>query len=347
MKKQDIKSMTLAELTASFGEIGLPAFRARQVFKWLQVSGVTDFDQMTDLSKSLRGNLAEKFQIYSVQMEKRLESKRDNTVKYLYKLFDGEYIESVLMEHSYGFTLCISTQVGCRMGCSFCASTLQGLTRNLTPSEMLSQIHAAQADHGIRISHVVLMGMGEPLDNFENTIRFLQLVSDEGGLNLGMRHITLSTCGLVDKIYRLLQYHFQLTLSISLHAPNGNIRSRIMPVNRKWDFEELLEACRVYVRETSRRISFEYAMIAGVNDSDDCADELAERLQGILCHVNLIPANEVRENEYKRSSRQRLKAFQDRLTARGINATVRISMGGDIDASCGQLRQKALETEQR
>ena len=309
------------------------------------MSGVSDFESMTNISKELRFALSQKYRIYSVQIEKKYESEKDGTVKYLYRLHDNEFIEAVLMKHNYGNTLCISTQVGCRMGCSFCASTLEGKKRDLTPSEMLGQIHTAQNDSMVRISRIVLMGMGEPLDNFENTVKFLQLVSDENGLNISMRHISLSTCGIVDKIYKLLEYKFQLTLSISLHASNSEIRSRIMPVNKRWDFEELLKACRKYAEETSRRISFEYAMISGVNDSDDCAKELALRLKGMLCHVNLIPANEVKENAYKRSSNDRLRAFKNILTERGINATVRISMGGDIDASCGQLRAAARKEQ--
>ena len=342
IRTDDIKSMTFDELKVSLEDFALQPFRIRQIYKWLHVFGVQSFDGMTDIPKDLRARLKERYSIYNAEIEKKFQSKKDGTVKYVFRLNDGELIESVLMRHNYGITICISTQVGCRMGCSFCASTLGGRIRDLTASEMLSQIHAAQRDSGLRISHIVLMGMGEPLDNYENTVRFLKLVSDPNGLNVGMRHISLSTCGLVDKIYKLMENKFQLTLSVSLHAPNTSIRSKIMPVNRKWDFEELLKACKIYAETTSRRISFEYAMIENINDSDDCARELADRLKGILCHVNLIPANEVKENSYRRSSAARLKEFQNILTERGINATVRISLGGDIDASCGQLRASVI-----
>lgn len=334
--------MSLSELKEDFSTMGLPVYRAGQVYQWLSRSGVSSFDEMTNLSKSLRETLREKYDIYSCEIERRLISKIDGTVKYLFRLHDDEYIESVLMHYKYGYTLCISTQVGCRMGCSFCASTIGGIHRNLQPSEMLGQIHAAQKDRNIRVSHVVLMGMGEPLDNFEYVMRFLSLVSSEEGLNLGMRHISLSTCGVIPRIYDLMEKNLQLTLSVSLHAPNDTIRSKIMPVNRKWGVDELLEVCRKYARRTGRRISFEYAMISGVNDSEACARELAARLKGMLCHINLIPANEVRENDYKRSTKQQLAKFQSVLEANGMNATVRRSLGADISASCGQLRQKEM-----
>lgn len=335
--------MTSAEIKEVFAQKGLPAYRAQQVYKWLNCFGAQSYDEMTNLPKNLREALNEEFPLYGCRIERRLVSAIDETVKYLFRLHDGEYIESVLMKYKYGYTLCVSTQVGCKMGCSFCASTIGGFHRCLLPSEMLSQIQAAQRDRGIRISHIVLMGMGEPLDNFDNVMRFLELVGDADGLNLGMRHVSLSTCGVVPKIYELMERGLQLTLSVSLHAPTDEIRSKIMPVNKKWGVDELLEACRCYVKRTGRRISFEYAMIQGVNDSEECALILAKKLKGMLCHINLIPANEVRENDYKRSSKQQLAHFQKTLEANGMNATVRRSLGSDISASCGQLRQKKLQ----
>ncbi|MBQ7540892.1 MAG: 23S rRNA (adenine(2503)-C(2))-methyltransferase RlmN [Clostridia bacterium] len=337
MPKTDIKSMTLDELARETASSGLPSFRAGQIFDWLQVRGATDFEEMTNLPKSLRAELAQRYELRSCTVVRRLESK-DDTVKYLFRLIDGECVESVLMHYKYGYTLCVSSQVGCKMGCAFCASTLGGFVRSLTASEILSQIHAAQRDRGVRVSHVVLMGMGEPLDNFDNVMRFLDLVGDAKGLNLSMRNISLSTCGLVPRIYDLMERDYPLTLSISIHAPNDEIRSRIMPVNRSYPIEELLRACRVYAERTKRRISFEYTMIHGVNDSDACARELAGRLRGMLAHVNLIPANEFRESPYARSGADRVERFAEILRKCGVNATVRRSLGSDIDASCGQLR---------
>ena len=342
MTKTDIKSMTVSELGVLLDSFGQPKFRAAQLFKWLQ-SGAADFDEMTNLPISLREKLKESCYIADVKIVKRLESKIDGTVKYVFELFDGEYIESVFMKYEHGYTVCISTQVGCRMGCSFCASGINGLTRNLTASEMLSQIMAASKDNNVRISNVVMMGMGEPLDNFENSVRFLQLVSAEDGLGIGLRHISLSTSGVVSGIKRLKDYNLPITLSISLHAPNDTIRTSMMKVNRKWNIDELLEACREYQAVTTRRISFEYALIEGVNDSDACANELAKRLSGIMCHVNLIPANPVKENSFKKPDRQRIERFKQKLIALGINATVRRTLGADIDASCGQLRQRVKE----
>jgi len=314
--KTDIKSMTEQELEELLKGLGQPRVRAKQLFIWLQ-SGVTDFDEMTNLPLALRESLKETCYIANVGVERKLVSEIDGTVKYLYKLFDGEYIESVLMKYEHGYTVCISTQVGCRMGCSFCASGLNGLSRNLTASEMLSQIMYAAKDNGIRVSNVVMMGMGEPLDNFENSVRFLQLVSNEKGLGIGLRHISLSTSGVVTGINKLSEYNFPITLSISLHAPNDKIRSSMMPINKKWNVESLLKACRNYQKVTTRRISFEYALIAGVNDTDECADELSKRLKGIMCHINLIPANPVKENDFKKPDQKRILHFQELLTKRG------------------------------
>lgn len=339
MSKLDIKSMMPEEIEAALRDMGQPSYRAKQIFSWL-MAGVNSFDGMSNLPKALREALDEKFYIAGVSIVRRLESALDGTVKYLYRLNDGEHIESVVMKYHHGYTVCISTQVGCRMGCSFCASGLDGLFRNLTASEMLSQVIMAGKDNGVRISNIVLMGMGEPLDNYDNTIRFLDLVSHPDGLNIGLRHISLSTSGLVSGIYRLMEEKKPVTLSVSLHAPNDEIRSKMMKVNRRWGVDELLKACRDYIKSTGRRISFEYAVIKGVNDSDECAAELASRLKGMLCHVNLIPANPVAENNYKRPDHHRVQHFCDKLNSLGINTTVRRTLGADIDASCGQLRRK-------
>ena len=344
MDKTDIRSMYLPELKEMIKSLGQPSFRADQLFRWLQ-SGVTDFSDMTNIPKSLRDKLSETAYIADVKIVKRYASQLDETVKYVYELFDGEYIESVLMKYEHGYTVCVSTQVGCRMGCSFCASGINGLTRNLTASEILAQITAAERDNGIRVSNIVMMGMGEPLDNFENSVRFLKLASDENGLNIGLRHISLSTSGVVSGIKRLKEYNLPITLSISLHAPNDEIRSSIMRVNKKWSIKELLSACREYQRVTTRRISFEYALIDGVNDSDSCAEQLARILKGIMCHVNLIPANPVKENTFKKPDRNKIIHFKELLTGYGISATVRRTLGADIEASCGQLRKKVREGE--
>ena len=342
MDKIDIKSLNEAELLGLMNDLNQPKFRAAQLFKWLQ-QGIEDFDEMTNIPKSLRDVLKEKCYIANVSIVQKFVSKIDGTVKYVYELFDGERIESVVMKYEHGYTVCISTQVGCRMGCSFCASGLDGLFRDLTPSEMLAQITKAQRDNDIRISNVVMMGMGEPLDNFNNSVKFLQLVSSDNGINIGLRHISLSTSGVVSKIKELKDYNFPITLSISLHAPNDEIRSSMMKVNKKWGVDELLSACREYQAVTTRRISFEYALIEGVNDSDACADEIAKKLRGIMCHVNLIPANPVKENSFKKPDMNRIIHFKERLIKKGINATVRRTLGADIDASCGQLRRKVKE----
>lgn len=346
MIEQDIKSMNMEEISQVCKDLGLPSYRSGQIFKWLQSYGVKDYEEMTNLPKALRAKLEANYPIHSCEIELKRASKIDGTVKYLFKLYDGNFIESVLMKYKYGYTLCISSQVGCKMGCMFCASTKNGCVRNLTAGEMLSQIHTAQRDMNIRISHVVMMGMGEPLDNFDNAVRFLSLVGDENGLNIGMRNISLSTCGIVPRIYELMERNLQITLSISLHAPNTELRSKIMPVNKKYPLPDLMKACRDYTKQTSRRISFEYAMISGLNDTRECALELAGLVKGMLCHVNLIPANEIDESTYKRSSDKALKEFCDILRSRGINVTVRRSLGSDIDASCGQLRARREKTRQ-
>ena len=342
MNPADIKSMTLEELKAELQAGSLPGYRALQVYRWLH-RGVSGFDAMTDLSQNLREALAAKYYIACAAVEKKYVSRLDGTVKYLFRMNDGELVESVLMRYRHGLSICISTQVGCNMNCAFCATGRSGFSRNLSASEMLAQIQSAQEDAGERISNVVLMGMGEPLDNYENVLRFLTLVSSPEGMNIGMRHISLSTCGIVDKIYDLAEKKLQLTLSVSLHAPNDAIRSRTMPVNRRWNMEELLQACRYYAEQTGRRISFEYAVIGGVNDSDACARELAGRLHGMLCHVNLIPVNGVEGSGFRQSSRERLREFQETVAKHGITVTVRRTLGSDINASCGQLRRRYKE----
>ncbi len=336
----DIKSMTLEELTAWLKDQGEPAFRARQVFKWLY-RGVTSFEEMTDLSKALRQRLAETALLTPPQVARKQVSREDGTIKYLWRLPDGNCVESVLMRYQHGNTVCISCQVGCHMGCAFCASTIAGKVRDLTPAEMVDQVLFTQLDSGVPISNIVLMGIGEPLDNFDTVLRFLTLVNHPDGLNIGMRHISLSTCGLTQKIDKLAQHGLQLTLSVSLHAPDDETRSRIMPVNQGVGVERLMETCRRYFETTGRRISYEYAMIDGVNDADWQADLLAKRLKGAPAHVNLIPLNEVEESPLKPS--RRVAAFQKRLEGHGVTVTVRRRLGGDIDASCGQLRRKAMK----
>ena len=323
----DIKSMTQQELSLFFKELGEPAFRAKQAFTWLH-RGAVSFEDMTNLSKPLREKLAAQCFITAPVVARKQESRLDGTIKYLWELSDGNCIETVLMQYHHGNTVCISSQVGCRMGCAFCASTIAGKVRDLRPSEMLDQVLFTQLDSGREISNIVLMGIGEPLDNMDNVLRFLELVNHPDGLHIGMRHISLSTCGVVPGIDALAEKQLQLTLSVSLHAPDSETRSRIMPVNRAYDVERLFDACHRYFEKTGRRISFEYAMIDGVNDNDWQADLIAKKLRGMPGHVNLIPLNDVVESPYKPS--RRVAAFQKRLESHGITATVRRSLGGDI-----------------
>ena len=338
----DIKSMTQEELGSFLKSLGQPAFRAKQVFTWLH-RGVTSFDEMTNLPKTLREQLAQTCHITAPFVARRQESKLDGTIKYLWELADGSCIETVLMQYHHGNTVCISSQVGCRMGCAFCASTIAGKVRDLTASEMLDQVLFTQLDSGREISNIVLMGIGEPLDNRDNVRRFLELVNHPDGLHIGMRHISLSTCGIVPGIEWLAEQDLQLTLSVSLHAPDSETRSRIMPVNRAYDVEELYAACHRYFKKTGRRISFEYAMIGGVNDTVPCARELIRLLRGFPCHINLIPLNRVPGSPLVPSTREDLRRFQNTLLEHGMNATVRRSLGGDIAASCGQLRRQRNE----
>lgn len=337
--KQDLKSMTLSEMTAVFSDLGEKPFRAKQVYTWLH-KGARSFDEMTNLSKDLRRKLDETYYITVPEIVRKQVSKKDGTVKYLWRLRDGNCVETVIMRYHHGNSVCISSEVGCAMGCAFCASTLGGLVRRLTPSEMVDQVLFAQLDSGLEISNIVLMGIGEPLDNYENVRRFLELINSPDGMNIGMRHISLSTCGLVDRIIRLAEEKLQITLSVSLHAPSDSIRTTIMPVNKKYNVDKLLDACREYYRITGRRISFEYAMIRDVNDSRQTAELLAEKLQGMSAHVNLIPLNNVEESPLKPSSKKTVMEFQAILEQHGITATVRRTLGSDIDASCGQLRRK-------
>ncbi len=335
---KDIRSLSYDELSEEILNLGFPKFRINQIFSWIHEKSVSSFDEMTNISKDMRQKLSEYFYFDNISINTKLVSKIDDTVKYLFTLSDGEYVESVVMKYKYGYSICISTQVGCKMGCTFCASAIGGFVRQLSTGEMLSEIYTAQKDLNIKINHLVLMGTGEPFDNYENVFKMLNLITDEKGQNMSMRHISLSTCGVVPKIYELADKKLGLTLSVSLHAPNDNIRNKSMPINKKYDIDELLKACKYYADTTGRRISFEYAMIKGVNDSDECAIELAKRLKGILCHVNLIPVNNVRETNFIKSSVERQKRFIDILASRGITATVRRTLGSDINASCGQLR---------
>ena len=346
MEKIDILSLDLSELEAVLVENGEKKFRAKQIFQWLHVKRVFDFDKMTDLSIQLRQRLNEIFCINGLFVQKKLESSIDNTVKYLYRLSDGNVVETVLMEYNYGYSICVSTQVGCKMGCRFCASAIAGFVRDLRPSEILMQIYQTEQDAGVKVSGIVLMGIGEPLDNYDNVIKFLGLLSDKNGNDMSLRHVSLSTCGIVPKIYELAERKLQLTLCISLHSADNSRRSEIMPVNRAYDISELLKACRYYIDKTGRRITFEYAVIDNVNSSDKDADKLADLLRGINCHVNLIPVNKVKERNYT-TARSGVADFAKRLGKRGINATVRRTLGSDIEAACGQLRRDAADQKRK
>ena len=341
---ENIQSMTQAEIAQLLKELGQPAFRSKQVYTWLH-KGARSYSEMTNLPKALRDVLEEKYPLHIPKVIRKQESAKDGTVKYLWELADGNCVETVLMRYHYGNSVCISTEVGCRMGCAFCASTLGGLVRKLEPYEMLNQVLFTQVDSGLPISHIVLMGIGEPLDNFDNVMRFLELVNSEDGMNISMRHISLSTCGLVPGIDRLAEKKLQLTLSVSLHAPTDEIRNTIMPVNKAYPTEQLLAACRRYYEKTGRRISFEYAMINGVNDTPEAAKTLLKRLKGLPAHMNLIPLNHVEESPLKPSTRRAVQTFQKLLEDGGIPATVRRTLGSDIDASCGQLRRKYTQQQ--
>ena len=345
-EKRDIKSMLPEELERSLKDMGEPAFRAKQIFKWLW-TGVETFEEMSNIPQKLRERLDREFYITCPQVERKQCSAVDGTIKYLWRLRDGNCVESVVMRYEHGNTVCVSSQVGCAMGCAFCASTIGGRVRNLAPSEIMDQVLFSQKDSGVKISNIVMMGIGEPLDNFDAVIKFLTLVNNPDGLNIGMRHISLSTCGLTEKVDKLAGYNLQLTLSVSLHAPDDETRSAIMPVNRAYGVEKVLEACRRYFQATGRRISFEYAMIDGVNDTRNHARLLASELKGTGSHVNLIPLNHVEESPLRPSKPENLREFISVLRKNGINVTVRRKLGPDIDASCGQLRRNrgAINTE--
>lgn len=346
MEKQDILSLTLSELEAAVTEMGQPKFRAKQIFSWLHQKRVTDFSEMTTLSLPFRERLAFTFCINRLKIEKKLASSVDDTVKYLYQLPDGNYVETVCMQYHHGTSLCISTQVGCRMGCRFCASAIAGFVRNLTPAEMLLQIYETERAQGCKISSLVLMGIGEPLDNFENVMQFLQLLSDPNGYGMSLRHVTISTCGIVPKILELAEKRLGLTLSVSLHCPNDEGRSAIMPINRTYPIDTLLDACQVYFEKTGRRVTFEYAVMEQVNSAERDAAELAERLRGLHAHVNLIPVNPIAERQYH-TLRKTVLQFQKTLEKYGIPATIRRTLGSDIEAACGQLRRDALKKHLR
>lgn len=337
--------MTRTEMEAFIKELGLPTFRAGQIYSWLHQHNAEQFDEMTNLSKPLREQLAQRAYIDTVKVKKKLVSAIDGTVKYLYELADGNCVEAVLMQYVHGASLCISTQVGCRMGCKFCASTLSGLQRNLTASEMLGEVYAAVKDSGKRVDSLVLMGIGEPMDNFDNVTKFLELLSSKDGYNLSLRHVTLSTCGVVDGIYKLAEKKYPLTLAVSLHAPSNELRNKTMPINARYNVETLIKACKDYFAATGRRVTFEYALIAGVNDSETAAKQLCNLVKGLNCHINLIPVNEVKERGLKRSSKDDIKRFQKILEQFGLNATVRRELGADISAACGQLRREQSQKE--
>lgn len=345
MDKIDLKSCTYKEVEALIRTIGEKTFRTKQVYEWLHKKLVNSFDEMTNISKDLRLKLDEFSYITPIETLEKNVSDEDSTIKYLFKLEKDTIIESVLMRYNYGNTVCVSTQAGCRMGCSFCASTLGGLDRNLKASEILSQIYEIQKDIGERISNIVLMGCGEPLDNYENVFTFINLINSKEGLDIGQRHITISTCGLTDKIEMLMAEKLQVTLAVSLHAPNDFIRSRLMPIAKSISIQELLKVCKQYAEKTGRRVSYEYAMISGVNDSFENATELGKKLRHSLCHVNLIPINEVKERNYKKSSKETTEQFADTLRSYGIETTIRRKLGSDINAACGQLRNSRIDDE--
>ena len=341
----DIKSLDFEELNNLVLELGEKSFRAKQIYEWLHVKLVRSFEEMSNLSKALRDKLEEKCYLTALKPVEILTSKVDGTKKYLFELQDGNIIESVLMRYHHGNSVCISTQVGCRMGCKFCASTLDGLERNLLPSEMLDEIYTIQKDIGERVSNIVLMGSGEPLDNYDNVMKFLKLISDDYGLNISQRNITLSTCGLVPKIYELADSQVQITLAISLHASNDETRKELMPVAKAYKIEQILKACKYYFDKTGRRLTFEYSLVSGINDTIEGATNLGELLKGINCHVNLIPVNPIKERDFKQSEKEAIEKFKNKLEKYGINVTIRREMGRDINGACGQLRKSYNETK--
>lgn len=339
----DIKSMTVKEIQGIMEELNDKPFRGKQLYEWLHGKRVWQYEDMTNLSRELRRKLEERYPLKSLEQVEVQTSRIDGTQKYLFRLRDGNVIESVLMKYKHGNSVCISSQVGCRMGCRFCASTLDGLTRNLLPSEMLEQIYRIQEASGERVSNVVIMGTGEPLDNYDNVVRFLHMVSDEKGLNISQRNITMSTCGLVEAIKRLALEQLQITLALSLHAPNDEKRRELMPIARKYSLEEVIEVCKYYFRKTGRRLTFEYSLVGGVNDSQEDAAQLSALLKGLNCHVNLIPVNPIKERNFTQSTRKVIENFKIKLEKYGINVTIRREMGSDIDGACGQLRKRYMD----
>ncbi len=337
---RDILSFTMDELTEYVVSLGEKAFRAKQLYEWLHKKIAGNWDEMTNISKGLRAKLSEKYMLMPLEIKEKLVSSIDGTAKYLMATPEGGIIESVAMQYSYGMSVCISSQIGCRMGCKFCASTLAGLERSLTASEMLAQVYNIQRDMGRRVDNIVIMGIGEPFDNYDELIKFLHMVTDENGLNISQRSITVSTCGLVDKMYEFADEHMAVTLALSLHAPNDELRKTIMPVANKYTVRELMKACKYYVKTTGRRITFEYSMIEGVNDTIECAKQLVNLISDIQCHVNLIPLNNVKERDCRRSEARNIECFQKYLEKYRINVTIRKGMGGDIEAACGQLRRQ-------
>ena len=343
MEKTDIKSLRLEEVQAWMQSHEEPAYRAKQLYEWMHIKGVTEFAQMHNLSKSLREKLEAECVLTVLRQVEVQISKIDGTRKYLFALPDGNIIESVWMKYQHGNSVCVSSQAGCRMGCRFCASTIDGLARNLTPAEMLEQIYRIQADTGERVSNVVIMGSGEPLDNYENVVQFLRMISDENGLHISERNLTLSTCGLVPNMYRLAEEGLHVTMALSLHAPNDKMRQELMPVANKYHLEEVIGACKYYFQKTGRRITFEYSLVSGVNDSNQAAKELAKLVQSLNCHINLIPVNAIKERNFVQSEKKRIQAFQKLLENNQINVTIRREMGRDINGACGQFRKRYLE----
>lgn len=345
MEQTDIKSLNLTELTDYVKSLNEPAFRAKQLYDWMHVKLVSRYEEMKNIPKSLIEKLAANTFFASLNPVRIQESKEDGTKKYLFELSDGNYIESVLMKYKHGNSVCISSQAGCRMGCKFCASTLDGLSRNLTPSEMLDQIYRIQAHTGERVSNVVVMGTGEPFDNFDNFLKFAELLTDENGLNISARNLTVSTCGIVPRIYELADKKLQLTLAVSLHSPTDELRKTLMPIANKYSIAEIMDACRYYINKTGRRVTFEYSLVKDYNDTMECADTLAELVKGMNCHINLIPVNPIKERDFKKTEADMVARFKNRIEKGRVNATVRRTLGSDIDASCGQLRKKYMEKD--
>lgn len=343
MCRADIKSFNLDELTEYLIDSGYPRFRAKQLYEWMHIKLARNIDEMSNIPKELKKHILDECEYTSLEAVNVQVSKEDGTAKYLFKLSDGNLIESVLMKYHHGNSVCISSQAGCRMGCKFCASTLDGLARNLTPAEMLDQIYSIQKHTGERVSNVVVMGSGEPFDNFDSFIKFEELLTDENGLNISARNLTVSTCGLVPRIYELADKKLQLTLAVSLHSPTDEMRRKLMPIANKYSIDEIMKACRYYIQKTGRRVTFEYSLVKGENDSEYCAELLCELLKGMNCHVNLIPVNPIKEREFKQSVTADINKFKNKLERNKINVTIRREMGRDIDGACGQLRKRYSE----